>query len=111
MDKFPLFPDHIIAFVFCIGIPLYGARQRKGFHDIDFSSEQKKRLYISGSFSLFIMGAIVMIVWLLFKRPASELGLSQPANFSSWWWMPIVFALIYFIDAFITLATKKGIDE
>ena len=111
MDKFPLWLDHILAFIFCIAIPLYGARQRKGFPGITFNSFHKKQLYISGSFSLFLLGAAVGIVWLIFQRPLSELGLTQPTNFSGWWWMPIVFILIYLIDAIFTLSTKKGIDE
>ncbi len=111
MDKFPLWADHILAFIFCIAIPLAGARQRKGFTGISFSSDQKKRFYISGSFSIFLMGAVVSLVWLLFRRPLSELGLTQPTNFPAWWWMPIVFALIYLIDAFITISSKKGLDE
>ena len=111
MDKFPLWLDHILAFIFCIAIPLYGARQRKGFPGVTFSSYQKKQLYISGSFSLFVMGAVIGIVWLIFQRPISELGLTQPTNFYAWWWMPVVFALIYIVDAAFTLSTKKGIDE
>jgi len=109
MDKFPFWLDHILAFMFCIAIPLYSARQSKGFPATTFSSEQKKQIYISGSFSLFIMGAVVGIVWLLFRRPLSELGLTQPTNLIKWWWMPIIFALIYLADVAITLSTKKVI--
>ena len=112
MDKFPHWIDHILAFILCVGIPLYGALQRQdGFSNISFSSEQKKRIYISGSFSLFIMGTLVMLVWLLFKRPLGEIGLTQPSNFRSWWWMTIVFAGIYMLDTVITLSSKKGIDK
>jgi membrane protease YdiL (CAAX protease family) len=111
MDNFPAWLDHILALFFCVAIPLFGARQRKGFSGVPFSSEQKKQIYIAGSFSLFLMGAAVGIVWLLFRRPISELGLTQPSNFSAWWWMPLVFALIYIADAFITLSSKKGMDE
>src|SRR5689334_19593142 len=111
MDRFPLWIDHIVAFLFCIAIPLYGARQRKGFPGVTFSSEQKKQIYISGSLSLFIMGAIVGVVWLLFQRPIAEIGLTQPVNLFSWWWMPIAFVLIYVADAAVTLSSKKGIEE
>src|SRR4026209_2506849 len=112
MDKFPHWVDHILAFVFCIAIPLYGAIQRrKGFPDMSFTSEQKKSIYISGSFSLFIMGAAVMAVWLLFKRPLADIGLTQPRDFRSWWWMAIVFALIYLLDTAITLSSRKGVDK
>ena len=112
MDKFPHWLDHILAFVFCIAIPFYGAIQkRKGFHAISFNSEQKKRIYIAGSLSLFIMAAAVMVVWLLFQRPLAEIGLTQPRNFQSWWWMPIAFALVYLLDTTVTLSSKKGIDK
>ena len=111
MDKFTNWVDHILAFIFCIAIPFYGARQRKGFSNIHFSSEQKKRIYISGSFSLFILGAVVMLVWLIFKRPLPELGLTRPRNIQSWWWLVIVFALVYLFDTVITLSSKKGVDK
>lgn len=112
MDKFPHWVDHILAFVFCIAIPIYGAIQRrKGFPAVSFNSEQKKRIYIAGSFSLFIMGAAVMVEWLLFKRPVAEIGLTQPRNFQAWWWMIIVFVLIYLIDTMVTLSSKEGIDK
>lgn len=112
MDKFPHRIDHILAFILCIGIPLYGALQRKdGFSGISFSSNQKKRIYISGSFSLFIMGIVVMLVWLLFKRPLAEIGLTQPSNSRSWWWLIFILAGIYLLDIFTTLSSKKGIDK
>jgi len=112
MDKFPNWVDHILAFIFCIAIPLYGAIQRRhGFADISFSSEQKKRIYISGSFSLFIMGMVVMSVWLIFKRPLAEIGLTQPVDFRWWWWMPIAFALVYLLDTVVTLSSKKELDK
>jgi membrane protease YdiL (CAAX protease family) len=56
------------------------------------------------------MAAIIMSVWLLFKRPVAELGLTQPANTRSWLWLVIVFVIIYMMDAVITLSSKKGID-
>ncbi|HWN89354.1 MAG TPA: hypothetical protein VNM35_09835, partial [Chitinophagaceae bacterium] len=99
MDNFPHWVDHIVAFVFCIALPLYAARQRiKGTSLIYFSSDQKKQIYISGSFSLFIMGVIIVSVWLIFKRPLPELGLTQPGNFRSWWWLAIIFILVYLFD-------------
>jgi uncharacterized protein len=111
MDKFPNWADHIAAFVFCIAVPLYAARQRlKSGPFTSFDSRQKKFIYISGSLSLFIMAAVVMSVWLLFKRPIAELGLTQPVDTRSWLWIAIIFIVIYLLDAFVTLSTKKGID-
>ena len=112
MDKFPHWVDHIIAFVFCIALPLYAARQRtKGSSLINFNSDQKKRIYISGSLSLFVMGVIVVSVWLVFNRPLAELGLTQPRNFQSWWWLAIIFVLVYLLDTVVTLSSKKGVNE
>ena len=82
----------------------------KGTSPIYFSSDQKKQIYISGSFTLFIMGAIVVSVWLIFRRLLADLGLTQPVDLKLWWWMPIVFMLIYLLDAVITLSTKKRMD-
>jgi len=112
MDNFPHWVDHIIAFLFCIALPLYAARQRiKGTTHINFSSDQKKQIYISGSFSLFVMGAIAVSVWLIFSRPLAELGLTQPGNFRSWWWLAIIFVLVYLLDVFVSLSSKKEIDK
>lgn len=112
MDTFPHWIDHILAFLLCIAIPFYGGLQRRhGFPGVTFSSEQKKGIYISGSFSLFIMGAVVMLVWLLFGRPISEIGLTRPTEIRLWWWMVILFILIYLLDSVVTLSSKKKIDE
>jgi len=112
MDKFPLWIDHLLAFILCIAIPLYGAVQRRvGFPGVSFSSEQKKRIYISGSFSLFLMGLVVMLVWILFNRPINEIGLTQPTAVRSWWWMVILFVFIYLADSVITLSSKSRFDE
>ena len=112
MDKFPHWIDHILALIFCVGIPLYGAIQRpKAFSGITFTSEQKKQFYISGSFSLFLLGAVTMIVWLLFRRPLNEIGLTQPHSFRLWWWMPLVIVFIYLLDLVTTLSSKNGRQE
>ena len=112
MDNFPNWVDHFVAFAFCIALPLYAARQRiKGASVFYFTSEQKKQIYVSGSFSLFIMGAVVVSVWLIFRRALPDLGLTQPSNLQSWWWLVIIFILIYLADTFITLLSKKGIEK
>jgi membrane protease YdiL (CAAX protease family) len=112
MVNFPHWVDHIVAFAFCIALPLYAARQRiKGTSVIYFTSEQKKQIYISGSFSLFIMGAVVVSVWLIFRRALPDLGLTQPANFQSWWWLVVIFILVYLADIIITLSSKKGMEK
>lgn len=112
MDNFPNWVDHFLAFVFCIGIPLFTARQSlRSNSPVTLSSIQKKNIYISGSFSLFIMAATVMSVWLIFRRPISEIGLTQPANTGSWWWIVFIFIIIYSLDVAFTLSTKKRIDK
>lgn len=111
MDKFPNWADHIAAFIFCIAVPLSAARQTlRAGSNIVLSSDQKKNIYISGSFSLFIMGAIVMTIWLLFRRPLAELGLTQPTNTRSWIWIAVAFIIIYILDALITLSSKNKVD-
>lgn len=112
MDKFPNWADHIIACLFCFAIPIYAAlKRKKGVVNSFFTSSEKKNIYISGSFSLFLMGMIVAIEWLFSKRPLAELGLTQPANFNAWWWIAGGFIIIYAADAFTTVASKKGLEN
>lgn len=112
MDKFPHWIDHILVFLLCVGIPLYGIIQRpKGFTNTSFSSEQKKGFYISGSFSLFLLAAVTMGVWLIFRRPLDEIGLTQPANFRSWWVLPLVIIVVYLADVYITISSKSKMEE
>lgn len=112
MDNFPHWVDHIVAFAFCIALPLYAARQRiKETSVIHFTSDQKKQIYISGSFSLFIMGAVVVSVWLIFRRPLPELGLTQPSGIRSWLWFALIFIFVYLLDTFTSYTSKKGIEE
>ena len=111
MDSFPHWIDHILAFILCVAIPLNARQNAVALSKIVFSSEQKKQFYISGSFSLLIMGAVVMTVWLLFKRPLSEIGLTQPVDIQSWWLLAIIFLLIYLLDAFVSFLSKNEFDK
>lgn len=112
MDKFPHWADHIVAFFFCVAVPLLAAKQRiKVAPDLALTSDQKKNIYITSSFSLFLMGAIIMAVWLLFKRPIAEIGLTQPTNTRAWWWLAISFVILYVLDALTNLSSKKAIDS
>jgi CAAX protease family protein len=111
MDNFPLWIDHFLAFILCVVIPLNARQNARALSNIVFTSEQKKKIYFSGSFSLLIMGAVVMAVWLLFKRPLPEIGLTQPVNIQLWWHLPIIFLLVYLLDTFVTLSSKKEIDK
>ena len=56
------------------------------------------------------MGVVVIAVWLLFKRPLAEIGLTQPTNFQAWWWLVVAFGLVYSLDSVLTLSSKKGVD-
>lgn len=112
MNNFPHWIDHIVAFIFCAAIPFYaGWKKRKGFTITYFSSAEKKNIYVSGSFSLFLMAAVVITVWLIFRRAVSELGLTQPVNINQWWWVLLIFIVVYVGDIIITLFNKKGIEE
>lgn len=106
MENFPLWADHIVAFLFGFFIPLYAAyRQPKDLAGQRFSSLQKKQFYLSTCFSLFVMAFIVVGVWLLFKRPLTGLGFALPVETSSWWWIVLVFVALYVADTGIAMAT------
>lgn len=112
MDKFPNWADHIVAFIFCILLPLQSIRQNlKNTSAVVYSSKQKRTIYFSTCISLFLMAALIVAVWLLFKRPLVELGLTLKINDGSWIWIVIAFIIIYAIDTINSVATSKNITD
>lgn len=110
MDKFPNWADHIVAFIFCVLLPLLAIRQSpKNDSTVRYSSLQKRSIYFSTCLSLSIMGAVILLVWLLFKRPPAEMGLSINIKGRLWIWPLIAFVIIYTVDAINSVATTKKI--
>ncbi len=72
----------------------------------------KKKVFISRAVShFFLWAAAVMIVWLLFKRPLAEIGLTQPRQFSIMVVDDNRFCIDLFTRYVVTLSSKKGIDK
>lgn len=112
MDKFPNWADHIVAFIFCILLPLQAIRQNlKNNSLVVYSSKQKRIIYFSTCISLFLMAALVVAVWLLFKRPLGELGLTLKIEKGSWIWIVLAFVIVYAIDTINSVATSKHIAD
>jgi membrane protease YdiL (CAAX protease family) len=108
MDKFPNWADHIIAFIFCVLLPLLAIKQSQGDNStVAYNSKQKRAFYFSTCLSLSIMAAIIMSVWFLFKRPLTEMGLTLNINGRLWIWPLIAFVIVYAIDTINSVATPK----
>jgi len=116
MLNFPHWTDHLLAFLYCIVIPGYAAWQKTKSQSVQFfTSEQKKRIYVSGSFSLMMLALPVFLFWIVFKRPFFDLGFTAPINWQNWWWLVAIFIIIYSSDVVITSSSRKNfaktIDE
>lgn len=112
MDNFPLWADHILAIVFGIAIPFYAAYKRpKDLVGRHFESHQKKSIYLANSFSLFVMALVIIVVWLLFKRPLAELGFKPISNIEGWWWLALIFILLYIIDTVVAITSKENLKK
>src|SRR5262245_13172222 len=101
MENFPNWADHAVAFIFCVLLPLSAVKQSMKMKSNSpglYTSEQKRIFYLSTCLSLFIMAAIIISVWLLFKRPLSEIGLTLNIDGKLWVWGVILFVLIYAVD-------------
>ena len=110
MDKFPNWADHIVAFIFCVLLPLSAIRQNlRSNLTVKYNSVQKRALYFSSCLSLSIMAAIVVSVWLLFRRPLKELGLTLNIEGTLWRWTVLAFVIIYAIDTIHSVASPKNI--
>jgi membrane protease YdiL (CAAX protease family) len=110
MDKFPNWADHIFAFIFCVLLPFSAIKQGlKNNSIVKYNSTQKRTMYFSTCLSLFIMAAAIVSVWLLFRRPLSEMGLSLHIEGGLWIWTLIAFVIIYAVDTFHSIASPKNI--
>ncbi len=110
MDKFPNWADHIVVFIFCILLPLSAIRQNlKNNSAVVYNSKQKLTIYFSTCLSLFIMAAIIVSVWLLFKRPLAAIGLTVRIDGRLWIWTVIAFVILYAADTISSVATPKNI--
>ncbi len=112
MDNFPQWAEHLLAIIFGMAIPFYTAYKRpKDLSGRHFDSNQKKRIYLVNSFSLFLMAGVILVVWLLFKRPIAELGFKPIRNIEAWWWLAIIFILLYIIDTGIAITSKENLER
>lgn len=110
MDKFPNWADHLVAFIFCVLLPLSAIRQSlKNNSTVKYDSMQKRTFYFSTCLSLTIMAALIVSVWLLFRRPLAALGLTLNIEGRLWIWTVIAFVVIYAIDTIHSVATPKNI--
>lgn len=110
MDKFPNWADHIVAFIFCIVLPLIAIKQYlKNNSIVRYNSLQKRAFYLSTCLSQIIMAAIIMSVWLLFKRPLAEMGLTLNIKGKLWIWPLFAFVIVYAIEIINSGATTKKI--
>jgi len=110
MDKFPNWADHIVAFIFCILLPVLAIKQNlKNTSAVVYNSKQKLNFYFSTCLSLFIMAAIIVSVWQLFKRPLAAMGLILRIEGTLWIWTVIAFVIVYTIDTINSVATRKNI--
>lgn len=110
MDKFPNWADHIVAFIFCVLLPLLAIKQNlKNNSNVKYDSLQKRAIYFSTCLSLSIMVVVIMSVWLLYKRPLAELGLTLNIEGRFWIWPLIAFVIVYAIDTINSVATPKKI--
>ena len=112
MDNFPAFADFILVLLFGIVLPFVsGIRSAAVFKEMPhaFDSLTKRRFYLGNSFFLFLVAAIVLVVWLLYKRPFSQLGFASPADIGKKipWWMIALFIALYAMDILHSIFDKE----
>lgn len=120
MDNFPGIADYILIFIFGIILPFVsGIRSAKVFKEItvEFDSATKRRFYIGNSFMLFVVAAVILLVWGLYKRPYAELGLASPSSLGKLtpWWLVGLFVFMYTLDLVYSMndptEREKTVDQ
>lgn len=112
MTNFPSWADHILALLVGCIIPMMTTyRNSKSPMPTHMTSSQKKSMYVSGSLSLFFIALVVVLVWVLSRRPLEELGLKRPGEDSSYWWFLLVFVGLYIGDTVFSVVVKENREK
>jgi hypothetical protein len=108
MNNFPIWADHILAFIFCLLLPVLAIMQGRTVRQATrFSSRQKRVFYFSNCISLSVMAGIVLAVWLLCKRPMPALGLTLHIEENVWIWPLLAFIALYAMDTIYSVSTPQ----
>ncbi|MBC7850382.1 MAG: CPBP family intramembrane metalloprotease [Chitinophagaceae bacterium] len=116
MENFPSFVDYILVALFGIVIPFVsGVKSSTAFKNlaVPFDFYSRRRFYIGNSLFLFLMAAIIIIVWWLYSRPFDVLGFTRPSSIgkSIPWWMIALFLFMYLFDMFYSLFEKNERED
>ncbi len=112
MKDFPIWIDHAAAIFYGLVVPFYATWQRpRGFSGIEYSTATKKRIYISGSLTLFILALLLILVWMIYKRSFSGLGFTLPVEDNEWIWWLSAFILLYIVDVTRSLLMAKDLRQ
>jgi uncharacterized protein len=111
MPPFPFWPDHLLAIIFGIILPLVTvSRTPKNFEGIVFTPRTKNRLYLSNSLALAVMALVIIIVWFWQSRRLGQLGFQSMQPSENLWiaWASIgIFIFIYTADVWYNFSAAK----
>lgn len=96
--------DHILMLIFGVLMPLRSVfSTRKALQELEFTGEQKIKLYWSNSLGLWLMAIAVMTVWWWSGRPFAALGLTPNLPIIKGWafWLSLLFVTLYLLDHFM----------
>jgi len=113
MTSFPAFTDHIIALLFGLFIPVVsGLRSAQAFKTLRMNEVQRKRFYISNSYFLWMVALVIIINWLLRRRPFDILGITTAPDLNGFvLTLTIAFILLYTTDSYLTLRNESEIEK
>lgn len=120
MSSSPTWVDYILLFIFGVLLPIgTGLRSAALFKSrlLYFNGPTRRRFYLGNSFSLFLMAAVILVVWFLYKRPFEEIGFRLPVNEyqTITWILCGVFLFIFLADSLYSSwemhQSDKGFEE
>lgn len=116
MSASPTWVDYILIFIFGFLLPIgTGLRSAALFKSstLHFNPYSRRRFYLGNSLSLFLMAAVIMVVWLLYGRPMEELGFRLPFNefHSVTYILSGLFVFIFLADSLYSSWEMNGSKE
>ena len=111
MTEFPLITDHLLVWVFGLGLPLLsGVQSRQEMDLVVFTEGVRRRFYLANSFFLALAGSVILLHWWWRERPFDILGFVQPGKISHPFATAVLAGLIiglYVVDIYYAIRESK----
>lgn len=95
----PTLTDQLLVIVLGLVLPFFsGIRGSEQMHKVYFDERTRRRFFLSNSLVLWLLSAVVMVIWYWNERPWSLMGFQKIANQPMTWVATSAFVVFYALE-------------